>query len=245
MVPPLRHPIVQWLLPSSYRLHENLRHGKRLMNSLVDERRKREAVGDTGYERLNDVLQWIIDAAVGENGEPNKLAHRQLLLTIASIHTTTMAATHTVYDLCANPQRLDPLDLSMPPLSPSSIRFKKQNRTEKRKIKRKEKKERNNNIRSTVSFNRIVKEPVTLSDGVHLPRDTLFFVASAAILKDPTIIPNPEIFDPLRSYRKCLENLQEANRHRFSTTIKNDLHFGHGKYACPGRLGFLRPMRSR
>ena len=53
---------------------------------------------------------------------------------------------------------------------------------------------------------------------------------------DPTIVPNPQIFDPLRSYRKRLESPEEANRHQFSTTTKNDLHFGHGKYACPGRF---------
>ena len=38
MVPPSLRPIVQWLLPSSYRLHGNLRLGKRLISSLVDEK---------------------------------------------------------------------------------------------------------------------------------------------------------------------------------------------------------------
>ena len=105
--------------------------------------------------------------------------------------------------------------------------------------KKKGKKEKKRNIHLivfTVSFSRIVKEPITLSDGVHLPRNTLFSVASAAILKDPTMVPNPEVFDPLRSYRKRLGDAQEANRHQFSTTTKNDLVFGHGKYACPGRF---------
>ncbi len=157
MVLPRLRPIVQWLLPSWHRLHGNLRLGKRLISSLVDERRKLETKNDTSYEKPNDVLQWMINAAEGEEGKPNKLAHRQLLLTIASIHTTTMAATHAMYDLCANPeffmllreeikqqldsdgnfnvtalndmrkldslmkesQRLNPLNLSMPPLPPS------------------------------------------------------------------------------------------------------------------------------
>ena len=35
---------------------------------------------------------------------PNKLAHRQLLLSLASIHTTGMATTHTLYDLAAHPE---------------------------------------------------------------------------------------------------------------------------------------------
>ena len=109
MVPPLLRPIVQWLLPSSYRLHGDLRLGKRLISSLVDERRKLEAKNDKTYGKSNDVLQWMMDAAEGEEDKPDKLAHRQLLLTIASIHTTTMAASHAMYDLCANPEFITPL----------------------------------------------------------------------------------------------------------------------------------------
>ena len=109
MVPPSLRPIVQCLLPSSYRLHGNLRLGKRLISSLVDERRELEAKHDASYEKPIDVLQWMMDAAEGDEGNSSKLAHRQLLLTIASIHTTTMAATHAMYDLCANPKYFDPL----------------------------------------------------------------------------------------------------------------------------------------
>ena len=110
MVPPLLRPVVQWLLPSSYRLHGNLRRGKRLISCLVAERRKQEVKYGTAYKKPNDVLQWMMDAAEGEEEEPNKLAHRQLLLTIASIHTTSMAATHAMYDLCANPEFFTPLE---------------------------------------------------------------------------------------------------------------------------------------
>ena len=109
MVPPLLRPIIQWLLPCSYRLHGNLRLGKRLISSLVVERRKREAIYNPSYENPNDVLQWMMDTGVGEEGEPNKMAHRQLLLSIGSIHTTTMAATHAMYDLCAAPEFFTPL----------------------------------------------------------------------------------------------------------------------------------------
>ena len=80
-----------------------------------------------------------------------------------------------------------------------------------------------------------MKEPITLSDGVRLPKGTQLAMASAPVLMDPDVVPNPETFDPFRSYRKRLEP-GEGNRHLFAMTDKDHLQFGHGKYACPGRF---------
>ena len=52
--------------------------------------------------------------------------------------------------------------------------------------------------------------------------------------EDPAI-PDPEVFDGLRYYRMRLQN-GHANKHEFATTDKYPLHFGHGKYPCPGRF---------
>ena len=78
-------------------------------------------------------------------------------------------------------------------------------------------------------------EPLTLSDGICIPRGTHFVVASAPILMDPAVIPNAAEFDPLRFYR--LRNASgEANRHQLTMTTSSELHFGHGKFSCPGRF---------
>ena len=68
-----------------------------------------------------------------------------------------------------------------------------------------------------------------------LPKGTHIAMASAPILLDDKVTPNPLEFDPLRAYRKRLEP-SEATRHQFATTDKDHLHFGHGKYSCPGRF---------
>ena len=77
-------------------------------------------------------------------------------------------------------------------------------------------------------------KPVTLSDGTYLPAYTQLAVPAAAMLFDPAITPDPETFDPLRSYRARLEP-GESNRHQYAMTSKTHMHFGHGKHACPGR----------
>ena len=43
------------------------------------------------------------------DGKPEKLAHRELVITLASIHTSTMAAIHTFYDIYAHPEYIQPL----------------------------------------------------------------------------------------------------------------------------------------
>ena len=86
-----------------------------------------------------------------------------------------------------------------------------------------------------VAVNRIVLQPLTLSDGFHLPVGTRFSMPCAEILHDPAVTESPEVFDGFRYYKER-QKPGEGNRHQFATTDSNNLHFGHGKYACPGRF---------
>jgi cytochrome P450 len=50
-----------------------------------------------------------------------------------------------------------------------------------------------------------------------------------------SVTPDPDKFDGFRYYHKR-EEPGQRNLHQFATTDKNNLHFGHGKYSCPGRF---------
>ena len=78
-------------------------------------------------------------------------------------------------------------------------------------------------------------DPLKLSDGITLPKGTHFVLPVANIAMDPTIFEEPTIFDPFRSYRQR-QNPGEAHRHQYTTTTSSELHFGHGRLACPGRV---------
>lgn len=52
---------------------------------------------------------------------------------------------------------------------------------------------------------------------------------------DESNVENAQEFDPFRSFRRR-QDPDEAARHQFATTDDNHLHFGHGKFACPGRF---------
>ena len=43
------------------------------------------------------------------------------------------------------------------------------------------------------------------------------------------------MFDGFRYFKKR-QAAGEANKHQYAMTDTNNLHFGHGKYSCPGRF---------
>src|SRR4051812_29441253 len=77
-------------------------------------------------------------------------------------------------------------------------------------------------------------QSIKLHDGTHIPQGTRVAFASAAILMDPAVTPDPDKFDGFRSYRKRQEP-GEGHHHLWVQTDKEHLAFGHGKQACPGR----------
>ena len=89
--------------------------------------------------------------------------------------------------------------------------------------------------RCAVGFKRKVRVPMTLSDGFHLPKNSTFFMAIGPPAQDEAVTPNPRIFEGFRHFNDRLKPRQN-NLHQFITTDQSSMHFGHGKYACPGRF---------
>lgn len=109
--PSWMHPVVARMLPAYWRVRENLATAKRIIVPIVEERRAQEAKLGDDYQKEEDLLQWMMDVAQknSNEGRADKLAHRQLMLTLAGIHTTSMSTSHAIYDLCAHPEYFDPL----------------------------------------------------------------------------------------------------------------------------------------
>lgn len=234
-LPKFVHPIVAHCLPSYWHLHSNLRTAKRIISPMVNQRRADQAKNDPSYEKPNDLLQWMMDAANENDGQPDKLSHRQLLLSLASIHTTTMSAAHAMYDLCAHPEYFEPLRQEALEVLREDGGWKKTTLNKMRKLDSFLKESQRINPPSLLAFNRIVSKDLTLSDGTALPKGTHFGMPAAAILQDTENEPNADQFDGFRYYKKRM-NPAEANKHQFAMTDNNSLHFGHGKYSCPGRF---------
>ncbi|KAL8882447.1 MAG: hypothetical protein Q9198_000561 [Flavoplaca austrocitrina] len=228
-------PFVSLFTPHAWRVPQNLRLAQQLIVPLIVERKRLQVAGDLSYRKPNDLLQWMMDAANEDEGQPHKLAHRQLLLTLAAIHTSTMAATHVMFDLCAQPEYFEPLREEVEAAIKEDGGWKKATLNKMQKLDSFLKESQRVTPPSLLALNRIVLEPVTLSDGFHLPRGTRFSMSCAEILHDSTVTPNPQVFDGFRYYKER-QRPGENTRHQFATTDVNNLHFGHGKYSCPGRF---------
>ena len=92
-----------------------------------------------------------------------------------------------------------------------------------------------------MTFDRIVKEPLTLSDGIMLPTGTHIAMPTDPMLRDADLLPpgaHSDSFDPFRYSRAREDSSKPANAQRFqlASTESTSLPFGHGKHACPGRF---------
>ena len=100
-------PFVAPLLPSYWNTKKHVRRGLAVLKPFVDVRRAAQANSEPGYERPNDFLQWMMDAANEKEGTTEELAIRELITSLASVHTTTIAIAHVLYDMCSMPYYFD------------------------------------------------------------------------------------------------------------------------------------------
>jgi cytochrome P450 len=78
-------------------------------------------------------------------------------------------------------------------------------------------------------------QPLTLSLGPSIPAGTLICVDAHHIANNPTFYgPDPDEFNPLRSYVKRQQPGQET-QHQFASVGPDVSHWGGGAQVCPGR----------
>lgn len=217
-------------------------------------KQRREAAKDPNWEKPDDMTQWMLDRGAGDNISVEELAKCQLGLIFAAIHTTSLTATNVFYTLAATPeyirplreeirsvlaehngeitgkalQQMEKLDSYMkevtrfyPPTTSKSPHISRQKHT-------------NNPI---ASFGRRVLKGITLSNGQYLPPGVVIEVPSQAIYSDPTLWPASDKFDGLRHYKlRRGGSTTDHARNQFVTTNEQNLAFGYGRHACPGRF---------
>lgn len=90
------------------------------------------------------------------------------------------------------------------------------------------------------TFNRKVMRDFTLSNGQRIPAGTLIETMSHAVYQDSQIYSGPspaDVFDGFRAYKlRKAGGARENARNQFVTTNEENLMFGYGPHACPGRF---------
>lgn len=179
-----------------------------------------------------------MEIANEEEGDPKSLAHLEVVMSLASIHTSQMNAVHCLYDLVARPEYIEPIRAEITRVIEEDggwAQLQKSSFTKLRILDSFMRESQRWNPPSLLSMHRVMLQEFQLPDGVVLPRGAHISMPVNAIQNDPDVTPHPETFDGLR-YHRLRQKDGEGHLHQFSTTQQDILNFGHGAYSCPGRF---------
>ncbi|OHE91568.1 cytochrome P450 [Colletotrichum orchidophilum] len=211
---------------------------------IIKQRRTAEAVARASgkeWERPNDLLQWMTDNAAKDKPPKSDgfVAEMCLVSGFGSLHASGVTLTNAVLDLAAMPEYQE------------IIRLENQEARKRLEPNMKEsavlgsltrldsflKESQRVNPTTLTAFSRQVMKPVTLSNGVHLPEGTHILSPSSMVSWDPEVYSSPEKFDGLRFHNKRMSAADgSAHRNQFTGYSSEQLHFGFGRQACPGRF---------
>jgi cytochrome P450 len=106
MFPPWMHPFVAPLHPGRWRIKRRLKKAQEIIGPLMNKHRevlKANADGEKSEED-DTLLNWMMDNGNEKENLLFEMSNRQSILSLASIHTTSMAVTNMLFDLCAHPE---------------------------------------------------------------------------------------------------------------------------------------------
>lgn len=230
-------PLGQYLVSDLATLRQDTTNAKNMLIPIIEERL--QGMDCPGFERSDDLIQWMLDALPeGEKRDYQAQAELQLILSAASIHTTNNLLVDCVYDLAANPDVADELREEAMSVLENGVTDGWARKDSMAKLKKLDSfmKEVQRVRGNVTSFIRKVRQPISLSDGTHLPAGTKLLAPQCGISQDERYFPGAQAFDALRFFRMRQRSDDDANRFQFTSISDTNMNFGAGKHACPGRF---------
>jgi ent-kaurene oxidase len=201
---PVLRPFHRWLIPESKAVDKHLQTMRHLITPLLLDQWKADGVEKT----KNNMVAWNL-----KNSPPSLRkdldfqALQQLQASFAAVHTTTKLLTNIVFDLAARPEYMDPLreELRLV-LDESGGILTKSSMAKLRKLDSFMAEVQRRNPPGVMTFNRTIQSPITLSNGLYLPKGTWIATATHSIANDPGLWEEPGKFDGFRFDKLCAES---------------------------------------
>ncbi|KAK4496143.1 hypothetical protein PRZ48_012122 [Zasmidium cellare] len=229
----LTRPFMQWFSKNCTQARLYYKKAQVLIQPVVDRRRAQvqaESSEGEGSSKTSDAIGWMVECARGRNID---YAAAQLSFSLAAIHLSSETMTMCLLQLCDMPEVIKPLReecravLSEHGWTKQALQDMKLLDSFMREC------QRTRDLLAT-SMLRFAKVPVKLSDGIVIPRgSTLMVMNDWAHSSDH--FPNADKFDMGR-FAKLRERPGEQNQHLFSTPSADQMGWGFGEHACPGRF---------
>ncbi|OOO08043.1 cytochrome P450 [Aspergillus oryzae] len=163
------------------------------------------------YQKPDDMLQWFLNRSEDYKvHSTRRIVKMQLLVIFAGIHNTTVTATNVLYNLAVSPEYMQPL---------------------------------REEICKAISDNdgtltsRALQQVEKLDSGQYIPPGTSIEAPLQAIYQDDSNYPDSDTFAGFRFYKIRQGGGATVHaRNQFVTSNEQNLVFGYGKHACPGRF---------
>ncbi|PGG99976.1 hypothetical protein AJ79_08338 [Helicocarpus griseus UAMH5409] len=230
-------PILAYFFQETRRIEKHHATARRLLVPIIKARA--EAQNDPKYVRPNDMIQWIMDQGSIEKKPPSfkKQAEMQLLIGLAGIHTTTLTCTQALFDLAARPEYIGPLrEEARQVMAEAGGKLEKKDISRLIKLDSFIKESQRMSPPDMITFDRVIEQPLTLSNGFTLPKGARLAVPAGPISLDDSVWKDAEKFDGFRFAKLRQSSANLSTSYQFVTTGPNAMHFGHGRHACPGRF---------
>ncbi|KAL4070373.1 cytochrome P450 [Scleroderma citrinum] len=207
--------------------------GAQFLKPLIEERKAWRG-RDDGLEKPNDFLSFLIEGVPEEELDTLDLVARLLTVTTATAHTSSSALTHALLELADRTSYVDPLRQEV--AKAVDAHGWTRNGVENMTLVDSFLKE---SIRThaigCMSFPLKAIEPITLSDGTYIPKDSII-ATSLAVHFDDEFYENPYTFDGFRFASPATEGGGPSGGNGLSKTSVSFLPFGHGRHIWwPGR----------
>ncbi|KAJ0108710.1 Ent-kaurene oxidase [Diaporthe amygdali] len=236
----LLRPIGQFFTSELKTIAEHRRKAREFLIPVI---RERKAAMEAGRELPDDLLQWMMNKADKLKISETQLADEQLSVSMAAIHTTTNAANDTLCELIIRPALMREVrDEIIRVLSDNGGIFTPHALFELKLLDSVLRETQRFNGSGKIRFPRWVKKPITLKDGTYIPRGYFIEAPYTAIVSDPELYPDSEVFDPYRFLNlrngKTEDKINYSSReqYQFVNVAKENMGFGFGRHACPGRF---------
>ncbi|KAI1191565.1 putative cytochrome P450 [Nemania serpens] len=243
LVPKIAWPIAALFTPQIYRIHRCRRTIRRLVRPVVEQtqawRHEHPQLWEAKVKSGEmTTLEWLLETSKPEETNVPQLAHRLTGVSFGAAHTTSNTITNALMDLANDFERW------APPLREEienivgrdASRLTNADLSKMWKLDSFLKESQRFHPPSKLSVNRKMMQDHTLSTGEVLPKDAhISFAGVPMSLAEPTF-ENPEEFDGFRFERLRRDKQTDHNGLQFTSSYSGSLHFGHGRYMCPGRF---------
>ncbi|KAI0198931.1 putative cytochrome P450 [Astrocystis sublimbata] len=244
LFPSWTHRFVCYLLPSYWKGQGYMRTAKQLLGPRIRELLQANDAGiwkpESGEDDAN-ILNWLVDMAKGRDRDADTIAHVEVLVALAAVHTTLLRMVNVLYDVTqAGPTLIDELRAEIQSVDRHTETWDKSAYEKLHKLDSVLCESQRLSPPTTLGMKRIFREDYTFENGLHIPKGAYVAMPIHAIENDPKHTNDPTAFDGLRKYRLMKERQAEdsdadTSQFRFSTPTRTSLNFGYGRHACPGR----------